>query len=91
MDEELKEMAEVFRAHYCGNGLGRICIGVCAVCGWMKWRSAEEARPTETVLDRFSPNEERCVKCDEIRSRYPEVFDWVAGVVVMRLLADQEA
>lgn len=62
-----------------GAATDRRTIAECEFCGWLEWICSERAEQPSVLVTRMELG--RCLRCNTVRIRNPEVFDWVLSVL----------
>lgn len=57
-----------------------LTLAECDICGWLEWVSSAEAEKPGVSLERMEAG--RCPRCASVRTRNPEVFNWVLSTLV---------
>lgn len=59
------------------RGPGLVVMAECDICGYLDWRSTHTKEPDGY---RIVPME-YCHRCEEVRQRSPEIFQWVINAL----------
>lgn len=57
-----------------------VVIAECDFCGYLDWSRSSVADKPSVAVERMDPG--GCQRCNSVRVRNPEVFNWVLSVLI---------